>query len=297
MLSRSDIYVPSVLMGTDMKHSDAIRSVVARFFNVAESEVTESYVFPSRRLEGSLARTTLHSALKRMAGVDLPAAYSANTYGQLIEHIAETRILKVPDAIDVKRSPSALIPVLRDLTPSRELGVGIDIEFVDNLPWTGDPWTDTFYLENFTVREIAYCIRQTNPKLSLCGLWSAKEAVIKCNHGGVRLRPKDLEIRHDVDGQPFVQRASEQHDFAILDGYHLSISHSNMIAVAVSVRAAVANGSSVKGGGQKPPLPEVSQQTKPPLSSSWSLQRLVWISLLLSVSAILLFLYFLATSM
>src|SRR5208337_2013492 len=66
--------------------SDAIkvRSVVAKFFNVAESEVDSSFAFPRERLQGSVARSALHAALKRMAGADLQTAFTANTYGELI---------------------------------------------------------------------------------------------------------------------------------------------------------------------------------------------------------------------
>ena len=46
-----------------MNELDNIRSVVARFFNVAKSEVAETFVFPAERLQGSVARATLQAAL------------------------------------------------------------------------------------------------------------------------------------------------------------------------------------------------------------------------------------------
>ena len=66
-----------------MNGAESIRSVVARFFNVAESELTEAFAFPPERLQGSVGRSTLHAALKRIAGVE--------TERQLIDVEAELK--------------------------------------------------------------------------------------------------------------------------------------------------------------------------------------------------------------
>src|SRR3954463_15580854 len=73
-----------------MNDSEKIRSVVARFFQVPEANVTDEYVFPRDRLQGSAARYTFHAALKRMAGADLPAAHTADTLAQLLSQKLDT---------------------------------------------------------------------------------------------------------------------------------------------------------------------------------------------------------------
>jgi phosphopantetheine--protein transferase-like protein len=127
--------------------------------------------------------------------------------------------------------------------------VGIDIESTDNLPWSGDPWTEPFYVDNFTGPEIAYCVRQPNPRLSLCGLWSAKEAAKKCGHEFARLRPVDIEIQPDEQGRPTV-RAVTAGDAACEPNCVLSISHSGTTCVAVCVRGAGRGGTN--GAGPQP---------------------------------------------
>ena len=67
-----------------MDNKDKIRSAVAQFFKVPEAEVTEGFVFPAARLQGAVGRSALQAALKRIAGVDLAAAFTANTYGELV---------------------------------------------------------------------------------------------------------------------------------------------------------------------------------------------------------------------
>ena len=111
-------------------------------------------------------------------------------------------------------------------------GVGIDIEHCDNLPAAADPRTDSFYVENFTPAEIAYCHRQPKPRESFCGLWCAKEAAKKCGEEFMNLRPLDLEITHDAHGRPLlsVLRDGKQE---IQRHCVLSISHTNDVSVAV----------------------------------------------------------------
>lgn len=126
-------------------------------------------------------------------------------------------------------------------------GIGIDIEHCENLPAATDPWTQPFYVENFTKAEIAYCQRQPNPRESFCGLWCAKEAVRKCGAEFFSVRPLDLEIGHDADGRPFLSvlcngKQEARRDCAI------SISHSHGLCVAACVSGAGGEGAGRQEG-------------------------------------------------
>lgn len=110
-------------------------------------------------------------------------------------------------------------PVLKGTPANR---VGVDIEEVDSLPVAFDYREHAFYRDNFTAAEISYCIRQCSVRASLCGLWAAKEAILKA---GVASAPqghlKSIEISHDEEGRP------------VFTGCSLSISHSARSAIAV----------------------------------------------------------------
>ena len=212
-----------------MNDSDKIRSVVARFFAVAESTVTEAFVFPRDRLQGSVGRTTLHAALKRMAGADLPSAFTADTFGELVgttplaQDGTKASEERAGDPASSSRAPSVERNRAKSLPgPPSSVGLGIDIESADNLPWSGDPRSEPFYVENFTGAEIAYCVRQADPRLSFCGLWCAKEAAIKCGQDFAGLRPIEIEIHHNETGRPMLQKAGAAH--SVSDG-QVSISH------------------------------------------------------------------------
>jgi phosphopantetheine--protein transferase-like protein len=121
------------------------------------------------------------------------------------------------------------------------VAIGIDIEHLENLPAAGDAWGDPFYKENFTAAEMAYCQRQGNPRESFCGIWCAKEAVLKCGGEFAGARPADLEIGHDDSGRPMLRvmrngKAEGRPDCEI------SISHSHGLSVAVCVKRSAERG-------------------------------------------------------
>src|SRR5579863_2313267 len=132
------------------------------------------------------------------------------------------------DLMRKQGSPSSGSAVAYPLTETHRegsagtAGVGIDIEEVAALPRVADLRKETFYTQNFTPREIAYCILQADPYVSLAGLWAAKEAIVKAD-GQWRNRPfNTIEIGHTAEGKP---------EFAPME---LSISHAGGMAVAVA---------------------------------------------------------------
>jgi phosphopantetheine--protein transferase-like protein len=139
-------------------------------------------------------------------------------------------------------------------------GVGIDIEEVDALPRVADLRKESFYSQNFTPGEIAYCILQTDPYSSLTGLFAAKEAIVKAD-GQYRNRPfNTMEIGHSAEGRP---------EFP---GMKISISHAGGMAVAVAVR---------RDAGAQSVQPAPQMETKP-ASMAW----IGWIALVLGAAAL-----------
>ena len=203
-----------------MSESDKVRSVVSKFFGVPEAEVNEGFEFPGSRMQSSVARSTLHAALRRMAGVDMPTVWTARSYQELIGPASKDIGTAAPVAASVPSNDASSGPA-----------IGIDIEGVENLPWTGDPWKDPFYQENFTESEIAYALRQADSRSTLCGLWCAKESVIKLGSEFSRLRPRQIEVIHDASGRPGIRFIGISGTVAIT----VSISHSAGLATAVSL--------------------------------------------------------------
>lgn len=148
-------------------------------------------------------------------------------------------------------------------------GVGIDMEEVAALPRVDDLRKESFYTQNFTPCEIAYCILQADPYASLAGLWAAKEAIAKAD-GQYRNRPfNTVEIGHTAEGKP---------EFA---GMGLSISHAGGMAVAVAVRGGARAAASMDLSA---PPPKAAAPASRPAFTSW----ITWMALLLAAAALLL---------
>lgn len=127
----------------------------------------------------------------------------------------------VPVSAPPKRASASVAPSVR--------GIGIDIEDVSALPVVDDFRSEPFYQNNFTPSEIAYCIRRPDSIASFCGLWAAKEAILKSgmmdmSEGGLNI----IEITWDAQGRP------------MFPGCQLSISHTPHTAVAVCMAIAPA---------------------------------------------------------
>jgi phosphopantetheine--protein transferase-like protein len=103
-------------------------------------------------------------------------------------------------------------------------GVGVDIQDISELfpEDLGDFKSNERLLRIFTSKEIAYAEMKKNPKDTLAGIFSAKEAIFKASKLNHLESWADIEISHSDEGVPFHNEFS------------LSISHSNGMAVAVA---------------------------------------------------------------
>jgi len=143
------------------------------------------------------------------------------------------------------------------------------MEEIAALPRVDDLRKESFYTQNFTPGEIAYCILQADPYASLAGLWAAKEAIAKAD-GQYRNRPfNTVEIGHTAEGKP---------EFA---GMGLSISHAGGMAVAVAVRGGAIAAASMDLSA---PPPKAAAPASKTAITAW----IIWMALLLAAAALML---------
>ena len=114
------------------------------------------------------------------------------------------------------------IPKL-NLPDNKNYFIGIDIqsikEFTEKIGVIDKNNKDLALI--FTEREISYAESKTNPKETLTGIFSAKEAILKCMNTKVTSW-RDIEIKHK-ENQPHFK------------GTALNISHSKDFAIAVAL--------------------------------------------------------------
>jgi phosphopantetheine--protein transferase-like protein len=217
-----------------------LRKAVANFFEVDESEVGPGFSLQGRRGQGSIARATLDSLIRRRVGLKARSVYSARTYGELEAELVPQAVPSTAVSV-ASPVPSPSVPSAngRDVAapPDAAAGrvrCGIDIELIDHLPRAADCWEDPFYRDHFAPAEIAYCLLQEVPALHFAARWCAKEALKKCDASFLATAPNTIEVVADGTGAPFLvhHHGGGAHRLA----HAVSLSHTPHAAVAVVVK-------------------------------------------------------------
>jgi phosphopantetheine--protein transferase-like protein len=108
------------------------------------------------------------------------------------------------------------------------MDIGIDIAEVKRFKLKR---SNSFLKNNFTSEEIEYAFSKENPEISLCGIFCAKEALIKALSNQTILL-KDIEVRHLSNGKPYFRIIKKLKN----NNFILSISHEKRYAVACVIK-------------------------------------------------------------
>ncbi|WP_219046938.1 holo-ACP synthase [Prochlorococcus marinus] len=115
---------------------------------------------------------------------------------------------------------------------SNEIGIGVDIQHLSSFP------DDIFSSDNvnlrsslFTELEVVYSLSRPDPKITLLGIYAAKEAVIKALNNKNKIQFNFIEIRHYSNGKPYVILKSYPKIFL-----EISISHSIDVAIGYCIK-------------------------------------------------------------
>lgn len=103
------------------------------------------------------------------------------------------------------------------------LQIGIDMQIVSELFPEGlsfDPKVDPGLTQIFTVKELSYAQSKSDPKVTLAGIFCAKEAILKASNAAINF--KEIEVLPDETDKPMYK------------GFALSISHSGDYAIAIA---------------------------------------------------------------
>jgi len=241
-----------------------IKEIVSVFIKVPADQIGPSTPVGRTAVKSSILLHRMYAKLSEQ-GLRVENYAEIQSFGDLQRH-ANGGAAPFPAPADGQAAPVAIsAPVLAETSGG---GIGVDMEEIAALPRTHDFRKESFYIENFTAGEIAYCILQADPYASFTGLFAAKEAIVKAADGRYSHRPfHTIEIGHSPDGKP------------LHDGWHLSISHAGNMAVAVA--------SPLR---QQEPVvrDEIGGAAQPARRSASAGGRLVWIALLISLVAIVL---------
>lgn len=187
--------------------------IVSRFTGIDEKILNDQTVIDRNAVKNSIIIHRMYAALAEK--------------GLIVEDYHEVRtLLDLNKRLSTDyKSEQVFAPLIQNET--RPLSIGMDIEKVSNMPETNDFRTHQFYLDNFDATEISHCILQSDPYASFCGLFAAKEAIVKADNSYKSYPFKNIVIKFQPSGMP------------VFDGFGISISHTSDLAVAVAVRSFV----------------------------------------------------------
>lgn len=122
-------------------------------------------------------------------------------------------------------------------------GVGIDVVEVERIDRIWQRHGDRFLDRVFTPSETAYCLDMPHPARHLAARFAAKEAASKCLGSGIGggVEWCDLEVLRHEGGVPELRLHRVAADLAReqgIQGFRLSLSHSDSLAAAAVVALA-----------------------------------------------------------
>ena len=201
---------------------DEIKNIVALFIKKNVEQISEDTLIDKTVINGSILIHRMYSTLANK-GFIVKNYSNIKYFGQLLDSLNVDKYGLKPKSSECLKKIDSPSQDKKEINRFIK-GIGIDVERTSNLPVVDDFRTDAFYLMNFTQSEISYCILKQNPIESFAGLFSIKEAIFKA---GVKynevLSFNQIEISHSLTGAPFI------------DGYQISLSHTDDIVVAVAI--------------------------------------------------------------
>jgi holo-[acyl-carrier protein] synthase len=240
---------------------EKVRAIIADFIRIPPQQITDATPIGRSAVGSSIL---VHRMFARLAAEGLTVANynSVRVFGDVWPSTANpqsTTASSQPTTPNPQPAAASTRPA--QTATNNSAGIGLDIESIDALPKTNDFRTDEFYKQNFTPREMAYCILQPDPYASFAGLFAAKEAIVKAGGPSGERGFNSIEITHNPEGRP------------LYPGFELSLAHAAGTAVAVAL------GDSPSRVQTLPETPQPVPPTRTPL--------VAWLALLLGLAALL----------
>src|SRR5579872_3023182 len=130
---------------------EKVRAIIADFIRIPPQQITDATPIGRSAVGSSIL---VHRMFARLAAEGLTVANynTVRVFGDVWPSATN------PQSTTTSPQPAAASPRPAPAAINNSAGIGLDIESIDALPKTNDFRTDEFYKQNFTPREMAYCI-------------------------------------------------------------------------------------------------------------------------------------------
>ncbi len=191
-----------------------LKEIISTFIKVDPKDITPETVIDRSVIPGSIMIHRMYSALAK-EGFVIKNSEGIRTFEDLLDRLNQKEKV-VKEVSTINQNSTKVIP--------STMSIGVDIEDIQHLPTALDYREDRFYQDNFSQKEISYCILQADPKASFAGRFALKEAIVKADNSYKNIPFNKIEILNDKDGKP------------LFKGFSVSLSHASNQAVAVAAK-------------------------------------------------------------
>lgn len=212
---------------------DTVIGIIATIAGKDREKLAPDLNLRSLGVTSSIDILKIQSALERKFNQKLPPLGDTWTIDRIATQVGQGRNGSTAIASPAV-SLSASAPVMTNREQSQPssfsgLFIGVDIEEIDHLPVTSNYRTHDFYRSQFSHEEISYALLKPDPRIHLCGIFCAKEALKKSAIELIQLRMDEIQVQHR-QGRPIISTIHDSINARF--NFQVSISHSDHYAVA-----------------------------------------------------------------
>lgn len=161
-----------------MAKVDEIKKLIADTLKINAADIDDDFLLKTGRLKTSAGSVILSNIVKKVYGVKLDCK-EMSTFGELIS-IVDGGNVEAYEVVPLEENTEEVVESTDSPIIGQHLVCGIDIQEIDTFPAVDDYWKESFYTDNFTKNEIAYCVTADSPRHSFAARWCVKEALHKC---------------------------------------------------------------------------------------------------------------------
>lgn len=215
---------------------DAVVEIVSKITGKEQSKISPKSTLRSLGITSSIEILKIQSALERKFNQKLSPIGDKWTINKIAAQVGESQgnepeVIK-PALSQTKLSSNGNLNGTSKGTQflsSTDLYIGVDIEEITNLPATSNYRNHDFYRSQFSNEELSYALLGPEPKMHLCGMFCAKEALKKSAPELIDLRMDEIKVEHQ-NGRPLIKTSHDSINSRF--DFQVSISHSQHYAVA-----------------------------------------------------------------
>lgn len=213
-----------------MEKSDELKKMIANTLKVSITDIDSEFSLKRGKLKTSAGSVILGNMIAKVYGQKIDCG-TISTFGELLKIVENDTTESVIE--DIKTEGNMEEDSHENVVNIAGNGLvcGIDIQEIDIFPESDDYWSESFYTDNFTNEEIAYCVTADSPRHSFAGRWCVKEALHKCCEKYYDIVFKDIQVAKHKNGNVSIEirKNSKWHELPIV----CSISHADNYAVGI----------------------------------------------------------------